>query len=311
MRLLGALVGFAMIVSTPAWAQKVTPWGDPDLQGVWTNQTPIPLERPPDQAAFFTEEEAAEFEATALERLLGDLGESGARGELTLSGELNAIWLETADGRVGQSRRTSLIVDPVEGTIPYTPDGRERWLALPTGERLLRGDHIGSDRPEDRTPSERCLPLGALFVPNPFYNNYHRIVQAPGHVAIVSEEGSEVRVIRLDDRPLPLGGVRQWLGDSRGRWEGETLVVETTHFNDRLHFRGATRGLRVVERFTRLDADTIGYRLTVMDPDTFARPWTLENSLRRSDGQIYESACHEGNYGMVGILSGARVEEEE
>jgi hypothetical protein len=282
-------------------AHDRTPWGDPDLQGVWSNQTPTPVERPDAMAgkATLSEEEAAQFEKTSLERLLTTVAR-----EVPFSGELNEIWLETAKGKVPPGRSTSLVVDPADGKIPYTPEGQKRWDSLPK-----IGKPLPADRPEDRTQAERCITTDGLLAPNPFYNNYLEIVQAPGYVAIVTEMMHEVRVIPLDGRP-PVGkDVRMWSGDSRGWWEGQTLVVETTNFNDKKLFRGASAQLHLIERFTRLDPDTIEYRLTVSDPATFTRPWTLVNGLWRADGGIYEVACHEGNVGLRGILAGARAQE--
>ncbi len=292
-----ALLSTATVVS----AQHKTPWGDPDLQGIWSNQSPTPVERPDALAgkATLSEAEAAEFERTSLERLLTTFAR-----EVPISGELNGIWLETAKGKVPPGRSTSLVVDPPDGKIPYTPEGRKRWDAVPK-----IGQPLKANVPEDRTEAERCVTTDGLLIPNPFYNNYFQIVQAPGHVAIVTEMMHEHRVIPLGERPHAGSGVRMWLGDSRGWWEGQTLVVETTNFNDKKLFRGATSQLHLVERFTRLDADTIEYRLTVTDPATFTRPWTLVNGLRRSDDGMYEVACHEGNIGLQGILAGARAEE--
>jgi hypothetical protein len=307
-----------VLLSTPTLlsAQHKTPWGDPDIQGIWSNQSPTPLERPDAMAGkkTLTEEEAAAFEKTSLERLLKTLAR-----EVPLSGELNEIWLETPMGRVPPGRSTSLVVDPPDGKIPYTLEGQQRWDALPKiGKPML------ANVPEDRTLAERCITTDGLLVPNPFYNNYFQIVQAPGYVAILTEMMHEVRVIPLDPstgpgspraqsrgdrRPHVGSDVRMWSGDSRGWWEGQTLVIETTNFNDQKRFRGASSQLRLVERFTRLDADTIEYRLTVTDPVTFAEPWTIENGLRRADGGIYEVACHEGNIGLRGILAGARAQE--
>lgn len=304
MRRASVLVVLVLLTHPPAAAAQTTSWGDPDLQGIWTNQTPTPLERPDALAGkrFFTEAEAAEFERTALPRLLKFLGPES----VALSGELNAIWLETHHGRVPASRSTSLIVDPADGKVPFTVEGRKRWDAAPK----VGLEALPADRPEDRTLAERCITTDGLLLPNPFYNNYYEIVQAPGYVVIVTEMMHEARVIPVDGRPPVGDGVRAWRGDSRGRWEGQTLVVETANFNDRLLFQGATRNLRLVERITRRDADTIDYQLTVTDPDTFTRPWTLENPLRRGDGGIYEVACHEGNIGLRAILSGARAEEQ-
>jgi hypothetical protein len=294
-----------LFVASSAAAQT-TPWGDPDLQGVYTNQTPVPLERPKELAGkpVFTAREAAEFQRTALQRLLA-LVERG----IPTSGELNEVWLETQKGRVGPALRTSMVIDPPDGMIPYSPAGRKRWEAVPSLEGELVGRTPQANRPEDRTLDERCIATGGLFVPNPFYNNYHQVVQSPGYVAIITEMMHEVRVVPLDRRP-PLGdGIRQWGGHSRGWWEGQTLVVETGNFNDKRLFRGATRDLTLIERFTRVDADTLRYQLTVTDPATFTRPWTIENGLWRTGEHLYEVACHEGNYGLANILSGARAEE--
>ena len=202
------------------------------------------------------------------------------------------------------SRATSLVVDPPDGKVPYTPEGRRRWDATPK-----LGPPLPANRPEDRALPERCITTDGLLAPNPFYNNVHQIVQAPGYVAILTEMMHEARIIPLDRRPRLGPAVQMYVGDARGRWEGQTLVVETTNFNDQKLFRGATRQMHLIERFTRLDADTIEYRLTVTDPATFARPWTLENGLRKADGDLYEVGCHEGNYGLRGILAGARAEE--
>ncbi len=302
--LLCAIVGLIVLLAPrPVAGQSMTPWGHPDLQGLWTNQTPVPLERPEALAdkTFFTEEEAAEFERTALERLVDVFGPTAA-----LSGELSEIWLDTQDGRVGGSRRTSLVSDPPDGRIPFTQEGKERWDTTPRG-----GRESSADGPEDRSLDERCITSDGLLLPNPFASNYYRIFQTPDHVVILSEVMHVVRIIPLDQRPHIDPGIGLWEGDSRGRWEERTLVVETTNFNGKKRFRGATERVRMVERFTRLDADTIDYRLTVTDPASFERPWTLENPLRRAKGPMFEFACHEGNYGMTGILAGARAEEQK
>ena len=307
MRAISVLVTLALTTPGAVLAQT-TPWGDPDLQGVWSNQTPIPLERPAALAnkPTFTRQEAAEVEKNALGSLLKIVA-----GGIPTSGELNEVWLESAKGKVGRNLSTSLIVDPPDGKIPFTKEGQARWDATPSLQRELMGRPNLANEPRDRTLDERCITTGGVLVPNPFYNNYHRIVQAPGYVVIVTEMMHEHRVIPVHRRP-PLGAnIRQWLGESRGWWEGKTLVVETTNFNDGRLFFGATRGMRTVERFTRLDNETIGYSLTVTDPSTFSRPWTVENYFWRSDEGIFEVACHEGNYGLANILSGARAVEKE
>ena len=280
-----------------------TPWGNPDLQGVWSNQTPVPFERPSELAgkAFLTKEEAAELEKTHVKRLI-DSDDPVNRGAAE---ESFSAWMDRS--RVGPNRRTSLVIDPPDGRIPFTAEGRRRWLATP--DAMEDAERV-ADGPDDRTLIERCITAGGLFKPNPFYNNNHLIVQAPGHVAIVMENMHEHRIIALDGRAHVGRNVRGRLGDSRGRWEGQTLVVETTNFNDQRHFYGATREMRLVERFTRQDANTILYQLTVTDPVAFTQPWTVENALWKLDAMIYESACHEGNYGLANILSAARAEEK-
>ena len=307
----------ALIAALPfAAAAQTTPWGDPDLQGIWSNQTPVPLERPAPLAnkPFFTKEEAAAAEKNSLESVLGVV----ARG-IPTSGELNGIWLEAGKGKVGRNLSTSLIIDPPDGKIPFSKEGRARWDDTPSLERELRGRINGTDKPEDRNEAERCITTGGIFVPNPFYNNYHQIVQGPGYVVIVTEMMHEHRVIPLDPstrrepqgRPHAGASIRSWLGDSRGWWEGKTLVVETTNFVDRRRFFGSTAALKFVERFTRAGNDTITYQLTVTDPATFSRSWTLQNDLRRSEEGVFEVACHEGNYGLANILSGARAQEKK
>jgi hypothetical protein len=168
-----------------------------------------------------------------------------------------------------------------------------------------------ADKPQDRNLVERCLVGGFLVRPNPFYANNHLIVQTPGYVAILTEGMHEHRIIPLDGRRHVGAKIRGWLGDSRGRWQGRTLVVETTNFNDQRRFYGATRQMRLVERFRRTDEETIAYQVTVTDPVAFTRPWTVDNALWRLDAMIYEFGCHEGNYGLANILSAARAEERK
>jgi len=308
MRALGLLIPLALLASGNAFAQT-TPWGDPDLQGVWSNLTPVPLERAAALAdkPFFTEAEAAEAEKNALATTLKNVSAA-----IATSGEFNEIWLESAKGRVARNLRTSLVMDPPDGRIPYTPEGRVRWEETPhlTTERIT-GRTLRADTWEDRALQERCITSDAAFYPNGFYNNYLQIVQAPGSVVILLESMHDTRVIPLDRRPPLSASIKQWTGDSRGWWEGTTLVVETTNFNSRRRFHGATENLKLVERFTRVDDDTIDYRLTVSDPQTFTQPWTLENNLWRTDESIYEVGCHEGNIGLAGILAGARAQEKK
>ena len=301
-------VGSALLFLVAPAAAQTTPWGDPDLQGVWSNQTPVPLERPAALAnkPFFTAAEAAELEKNALQSTLKNVAAT-----IATSGEFNEVWLESGKGRVNRRLRTSLVAEPEDGRIPFTPEGRARWAATPDLQtERITGKTLAADRPEDRALQERCITSDTMFVPNAFYNNYHQIMQAPGYVVIISESVHDTRVIPLDRRPRLGENIRQWVGDARGRWDGKTLVVETTNFNDKRLFQGATRNLSLVERFTRIDKDTIDYQLTVVDPGTFTRPWRVENIWWRSDEAIYETACHEGNTGLANILSGARSLEK-
>jgi len=287
-----------------------TPWGDPDLEGIWTNATLTPLQRPPELASkeFLTPEEAAQFQRSRIEQTNADRplppGQVGA---------YNDVFFERGTSIV-RSRRTSLVVDPPDGRIPaLTPDAQKKVEA-----RQKREAVSPADGPEDRWLTERCILFGATvpMLPEPYNNNY-RIIQSPGFVTILVEMNHDARIIPLDGRAHLASGIQQWTGDSRGRWEGTTLVVETTNlkFNHQSRFGvGYLNGLsderlRVVERFTIADANTLTYRATVEDPSVFVRPWTVEVSMARTAGPLFEVGCHEGNYGMFNILSGHRAEE--
>jgi hypothetical protein len=286
------------------------PWGDPDLEGIWTNATLTTLQRAPELGtkAFFTSEEAATWEKQRIQATNADrplrAGEVGA---------YNDAFFERGTRGV-KSRRTSLIIDPPDGRIPaFTPAAQQKVDARQKHEAVSP-----ADRPEDRWLTERCILFGATvpMLPEPYNNNY-RILQSPGYVTIMVEMNHDTRIIPLDARPPLSSRVQQWIGDSRGRFEGNTLVVETRNlkFNDKSRFGvGYLNGLsdenlRVVERFTRTDSNTLTYQATIDDPTVFLRPWTVEISMDRTTGPLYEVACHEGNYGMFNILSGHRAEE--
>jgi hypothetical protein len=278
-----------------------TAWGHPDLQGRWTNATLTPLERPAEVGAkeFFTEAEAAEYQKIALDVYLRQIG---LAADNVISREFaDGVWMD--DVTIVPTRRTSLIVGPTGRLPPMTLEAQERAKA--------RAGPRKADGPEDRTLPERCLWYGAAGPPMiPFvYNSNHEIVQTPTHVAILSEQGNVLRTILLGGRPHLNDTLRQWQGDSRGRWEGDTLVVETTNFTNKRDVRGSTDRLRVVERFRRRDRDTVLYEFTAEDPTTWTSSWTAEVPMRRMDGLLYENACHEGNYGLGNILRGARFVE--
>ena len=314
LRLLQAVVAatvLALALPFPAAGQGRTPWGDPDLQGVWANDVVTPLERPAGlgERQEFTDEELAEA-AAANERRRTDNG--GAReGDPILLQGYNQFWMPLRD----VSRQTSLIVQPQDGRVPpLTPQGaRRESLTLESSQGVSARDiehRRHSNGPEGRSLWERCMTRGLPRLPD-FYNNNTLVLQTPDHVVIHMEMIHETRVIPLDRRPHVDDGIRQWHGDPRGRWEGDTLVVETTNFSDKTNFKGSQEGLQLVERFTRADAGTLMYEVTVTDPDTWTRPWTARVPIRQSDGPLFEYACHEGNYAMFNTLAGARAAEEE
>jgi hypothetical protein len=281
--------------------------GRPDLQGIWANSTLTPLQRPKgfEDKAFFTEADAPAFQKAVLEGTLALLGEV----ELKTSGEFG---LES--GKLVPDRRTSLIIDPPNGTIPpLLPDAQRRLDAS-----IERKKQHPADGPEDLNAAERCLlwpNQGAPPMLPPPYNPNIQIFQTHQYVAILIEMFHDARVIPLDGRPHPQATMRQWKGDSRGRWEGDTLVVDTTNFastgvyNRFDALSGSDEGLHVIERFTRVDADTLLYQFTVDDPTAYTRQWSAKIPMTRTDDQMFEFACHEENYGMAHILSGARAEE--
>jgi len=292
------VAGLAQTSSEDAWAPR-TEDGHPNLQGVWDYRTMTPLERPADLAGqqFFTEEEAAAFQQQGVANRDKDQRADEIGAEQDVRNAYNEFWWDygktlTAD------KRTSLIVDPPDGRIPY--------LAGQDGGR--RGGGRGYEGPESRGLWERCLTRDLPRLSGAYNNNF-QVIQSADHVAIVNEMIHEVRLIPLDGRPHVGEGIRQWQGDARGRWDGDTLVVETTNFTDQTAFRGSRENLSLVERFTRIDADTLLYEFTVEDPTAWTQPWSVMVPMLRNDERMYEYACHEGNYGMTNLLNGARVQE--
>lgn len=276
-----------------------TPDGRPDLQGFWTNGTITPLLRPPEfeNKEFLSPREADEYERTALPRLL-----QGAQVDRQAPAELSYTYMDRLT--VVDGRRTSLITDPANGRFP------------PRAPQFNGREGVSSDGPETRTLDERCL-LGMAagsssasppIVPNPISGNFYQIVQTPHHVVILAELIHDARIIRLDGRHRP-SAVRSWLGDSIGHWEDDSLVVDTVYFSDERQWRGSSGRMRVVERFTRTDFNTIRYRATIDDPERWTRPWTMEVPFKTTTQPVFEYACHEGNYALGNILRGARVED--
>ena len=325
--------GTVAVVAQPAAGAKPysvprTPWGDPDLQGMWPGNVSAPLQRPANfgERDTLTDEEFAQREAQARAQADADSqpfvatgrGGRGGRGGGGIGPPDH--WLE----RGSPIRQTSLIVDPPNGRLPALATGAEERRKVARGGRGLPGEWRGTaDSYDDLNIYYRCVTRGLLGSVIPvIYGNGNEIVQAPGYVVFRNEMIHESRVIPLDGRPHVPAAIRMYMGDSRGRWEGDTLVVETKNFTDRVAIgsNGAgypgdpgyhSQALRVVERFTRTSADTLIYEATVDDPQTWVRPWTLRIPLMRgTESHLFEYACHEGNYAMRNILSAARTEDK-
>ena len=311
--------GQAAVPTSDGWTVPRTADGQPDLQGVWASDSATPLERPEELAdkAFLSDEELATLQARAAVLFNGEtdaaFGASVFRAVLadatdfssrdTQTGNYNQFWLIDR----WFDNRTSLIVDPTDGRIPpLTPEGQARRQARAEARRARNGPPSG---PED-LGGMRCLG-GGVPMTGRGYNSNYQIVQSPGHVAILMEMMHDTRIIPLDGRPHRPTNVRSALGDSRGHWEGDTLVVETTNLKARGR-NGSSSSLRLVERFTRVDRDTLQYEYTMHDPTTWTRPWTARVFMRPAPGTgvIYEFACHEGNYAIPNTLRGARAQEK-
>ena len=286
--------------ATKSWSVPRTPDGQPDLQGVWDFRTITPLERPDALGGKQTlsDEEAAQAEAQARADTVDRAPRQGDPGTY------NQFWFDRGTTVVGD-KRTSLIVDPPDGRVPaLTPEGQKR--------KAFGGRRDLPAGPEDRNVAERCIlgfNSGPPMEPRA-YNNNVQIIQTPGYVVILNEMVHNARIVPTDKRAP--GAIPQWNGQSRGRWEGDTLVVETAKFYGPTSFserQGSTSDLRLVERFSRVEPDTLLYEFTVTDPKTWLKPWTVSIPMARSSEQIYEYACHEANYAMEAMLKGARLEE--
>ena len=285
------------------------PSSRPDLEGVWAFSTLTPLERTAEFAGKpeLTPAEAAEYERRTVDRTDRDKRDTSSP-EADVGGAYNEFWWErgTRLASVNGMKRTSLIVDPPDGRIPALTAAAQQRAAARAADRR---DHP-ADGPENRSLAERCLLFnaGPPMLPGP-YNNYVQIFQFADHVIINNEMIHDARIVPLDGRPHTPPAIRKWLGDSVGTWEGNALVVDTTNFTDKTNFRGASEKLHLVERFTRVDADTLLYEFTVDDPAAFTKPWSAALPMTRTNDRIFEYACHEANYAMAGILRGARAQE--
>jgi hypothetical protein len=298
-----------------AWTPPRTPDGQPDLQGVWDYRTITPLERPIalGERQFFTDEEAANFEKEENRRQNRDLIDPGKGGAQYPPGGVvpyNEFWYDRGS-KITASKRTSLIVDPPDGRLPpRTPEGQKRAAARAAVQREDQLGRAQTNSYEDRSLQERCIVgfnSGPPMTPGAYNNNF-QLFQNAGYVVILNEMVHQARLVPLHGRPH--GTIRQWHGDPRGRWEGDTLVVDTTQFYRETSLAGSSASMRLVERFTRVDADTLLYEFTVDNPSTWTKPWTAQIPMKKSQDQMYEYACHEGNYGMLNMLEGARAQEK-
>jgi hypothetical protein len=297
--------------------------GHPDLEGIWTNKTITPLERPKalGNKAFFTPEEAKKFTQATLERTNKDRRGGGVRDVLNA---YNAFWWDSGT-KVLPNMRTSIITDPPDGRIPPLTAHREAQMQeereaikirceRPGCEIANSGQPMPSDNPKDLDLMTRCISFGTVVPMLPSaYNNDYQIVQSPGTVAIDTEMVHEVRRIPTNASPHLPSNVREWYGDPRGHWEGDTFVVDSTNFNGQLggRMRAADKNLHIIERFTRVGPNTLLYRFTVDDPTAFTKPWSGEIPLTKISGLLYEYACHEGNIGMRDILTAAKRDEKK
>jgi hypothetical protein len=313
-----AVVSLGVESAAAQTAMLRTAWGHPDLQGIWDFSTITPLERLEELAdkEFWTTEEAANLEQEVVERDSRLLTRTAERTEAATQidfradgtpGFYNNFWLD-AGSKIDSTGRTSQVVDPPNGRLPaLTASAQQRVDA----RRAYLGEHAADSWLEQST-SDRCLMgfnAGPPISPG-FYNQNLQVLQTPDHVALLTEMIHTVRVVPLDGRAPLRENIDQWSGDSRGRWEGDTLVVETTNFNGKSQWKNSTGNMTLVERITRVDPDTLEYTYTVTDQETWTSPWTASISLQRTDASMYEYACHEGNYAMPNILAGQRSAEK-
>ena len=318
---LGVLAAVIVIVSTTSvpvagqtsaeheWTSPRTPWGDPDLRGIWDFRTLTPLERPQELEgkAFLTDEEADEFEARRVQRLDKDRRTAdGLSVGADVANAYNEFWWDYGK-TLTEDKRTSLIVDPPDGRIPALTPGAQARAEL----RRAKRQHPAHG-PEDRSVGERCIlgfNAGPPLNPSAYNNNIH-LFQTHEYVVILVEMVHDARIVPMDGRPRLPDDIGQWRGSSRGHWDGNTLVVDTTNFTDKTSFQGSGEAMHLIERFTRADADTLLYEYTIEDPASFTVPWSAAIPMAKTEAPMFEYACHEGNYGMFNLLAGARAQEK-
>jgi hypothetical protein len=294
---------------TSGYKAPRTPDGQPDLQGFWTNTTYTPLQRPKEMTKeFYTREEALEILKTAA-ALESEQTEPGTIPDVHY--DFTQFGLDRNQGGLALNLRTSLIFDPANGQLPsMTEEGQRRNAARAEARKRMGGP---TDAAQNQSLSVRCILMdraGPPMLPGAYNNNY-QIIQGTGYVMILVEMIHEPRIIPLDGRPHLPPHVRSLTGNSIGRWEGETLVVETTNFTDKTAFQGSSENMRLTERFTRVAEDRIDYKFTIDDPATWTRPWSAELPMQKTIGPIFEHACHEGNHGLANTLAGARLEDKK
>ena len=303
-------------IAIPLCAQPPSKSKHPSLEGIWNSASLTPFQRPVElgNKEYYTEQEAAAYARARTQEQNRDRRDGGQEADNARA--YNELFFDRGT-RVARTRRTSMIIDPPNGRIPpMTPEAQKKFQTI-----QARFAAHPADGPEDRPLPDRCLMFsqsGPPMIPGN-YNDLYQIVQRPEYISILAEMGYQARLIPLDGRPHLPASVGQWMGDSRGRWEGDTLVVETSNFrhNDRSRFgvqydTGMTdENLKIIERFTRTGPDLLLYRATIEDPTVYTRPWTMEVSMEKVRGPLFEYACHEGNYGLAGVLAGARAEEKK
>ncbi len=310
------LTGLALLLALPLaaagdnWNAPKTAWGEPDLRGVWDYRTITPLERPKEMAgkAVLSDEEAAEFETSLVKTKDKDRRQSdGLTLQADVANAYNEFWWDYGK-TLTDDKRTSLIVDPPDGRIPaLTSQGQKRYDAIRAARARPPHTEI------DRGVAERCIlgfNAGPPYNPSAYNNNVH-IFQTPGYAVLLVEMVHDARVVPLDNRAHLPENMKQWRGDARGHWDGDTLVVESRNFTDKTSFRGSGKNMHLTERFTRVAADQIVYEYTIDDPESFTKPWTVAIPMVSNDQPMYEYACHEGNHAMATMLAGARAQESE